>query len=97
MNWEALETELSAILKDSLDGVVNGAQEDLKTYGKAIARDLVVVIQANRTDLMDELFDQAILIAEVHRISLNRRAKVTLEKLLQAVARTGLALLGAIV
>lgn len=97
MNWDEITAEVGGILHDALDDVVTQGRADLKAYAADIAKDLVDAIRNDRADLRRELFGQALLLAELHRIRLNRTAKTVLSQVLEVAARVGKALLAGLI
>ena len=94
MDWKLLKTELGDIISESLTGLVEGAEEDLKSYGLEIARSMVVAIRTGRADLRRELQDQAVMLGEIHRIRFNNEAQSVLNKVMDIGMRIGATALG---
>lgn len=96
MNWEAFVEGLGDEATAALKGLVDGAQEDLKTYGKAIAKDMVAAVRDNRPEIQSELREQLKVLAEIHRIRLvGTTWDFVVERLFQLVKVARLALLSA--
>lgn len=59
-------------LRDTLVGefsrVLEGAESDIIAYGDRIATDLALAVSVGRQDLIDEIKDQALLLAEKQRL-----------------------------
>ena len=89
IDFDAIEAEIAELIEDSLDDVVDAAQEDLKKFGKDIAMNLVVAIGSDRPDLLRSLKGQARMLAEMNRICLNREARALLNRVLDVAARVG--------
>lgn len=97
VDFDSVRAEVEEILKNSLDGLVQGAREDVQRYVFTISNDLVSAIRDGRDDLRQELLAQMGLLAEIHRIRLNREARATLGTVLEVAARVGRTLLQAAV
>lgn len=70
-------------LRDTLVGefrrVLEGAESDIIAYGDRIATDLALAVSVGRQDLIDEIKDQALLLAEKQRLrAKNANANATL-------------------
>ncbi len=86
-NMATLSGELSNIVTENLTELVEGAAADLKTYGTAIAADMIAALRAGDTELRAELSDQLRALGEVHRIRLVQAQWDTLNRVLTAVMR----------
>lgn len=91
MNWGKISKELGGIVSDSLKELAEGAEEDLKAYGEAIANSMIVAVRTGREDLRREVVEQAKLLAETHRIRVAKEANGVLEKILSVAVRVGAA------
>lgn len=87
VNWDELAGELGGEVGAALRGLVAGAEEDLKEFGAAIAKDLVRAVRAGREDLQAELVDQARALAEIHRIHLVEAGWEEVTRVLAVVGR----------
>ena len=94
LNWKIIREELSGVIEDSLAELVEGAEEDLKSYGVEIANSLIIAMRTGRADLRRELQDQFVMLAEIHRIRLNTAAKDVLDNIINIGMRLGRAALG---
>ena len=94
LNWKIIREELSGVIEDSLAELVEGAEEDLKSYGVEIANNLIIAMRTGRADLRRELQDQFVMLAEIHRIRLNTAAKDVLDNIINIGMRLGRAALG---
>lgn len=94
MNWKLVREELSGVISDSLVELVEGAEEDLKTYGVEIANGMIIAMRLGRADLRAELKDQVGMLAEIHRIRLSNEAEVMLNKIIDIGMRIGRAAVG---
>lgn len=94
MNWKIIRDELGDIIKESLIELVEGAEEDLKSYGMEIARGMIVAIRTGRADLRRELQSQVVMLGEIHRIRFTNEAKVVLDRVIDIGMRLGAAALG---
>jgi len=85
-----LRDSIGDILKTTLADIVDGAEEDLKTFGKDIAKDIVAAAKLGRRDLLDELQDQLVVIAEINRIRIHNEPMAAAKKALQVAAEFAL-------
>ena len=96
IDWKKVVEELGGVLSERLEDLGEGAAEDLQAYGKDIAKGIIVALRSGRTDLIDELRDQAIILAEIHRIKLNNDALDMLERAGDIAWKIGGAAIGAV-
>ncbi len=96
IDWKKVVEELGSVLSDRLSGLVEGAAEDLEAYGKDIAKGIIVALRSGRTDLIDELRDQAIMLAEIHRIKVSNEALDMLDLAGNIALKVGVAAIGAL-
>ena len=82
-------------MEDNLEELADGASADLTAYAKEIAKDLVAATTQGRGDLVAHLIRQTRMLAEKHRIRMNRAAQATFKKVLAIAARTIRAMIGA--
>lgn len=75
-----LTDAVSAVLKDQLSALANGAAADVRAYAQAIAGELISASADGRAEVTEELMDQLKLLAEKHRITLVNRGWATLSK-----------------
>jgi predicted neutral ceramidase superfamily lipid hydrolase len=94
LNWKIIREELSGVISDSLAELVEGAEDDLKAYAVGIANSLIIAVRTGRADLRQELQDQVVMIAEIHRIRISNEAEVVLNKIVNIGMRLGRAALG---
>jgi hypothetical protein len=94
LNWTLIRKEIGDILSESLADLVEGAEEDLKSYGAEIANNMIVAIRTGRKDLQRELQDQFVMLGEIHRIRLTNEAEVVLGRVIDIGMRIGRAALG---
>lgn len=97
IDFGALELELTDLVVDSLEEVIDAAQVDLQKFGLAIAKNLVAVIREDRPDLLRSLKGQVRMLAEVNRVRLNREARALLSRVLDVAVRVGKVILTAAV
>ena len=90
---KALAGTVKDVVLDGLNGLVDGAEEDLRAFGQAIAEDLVRVAATGNPALVAEVVAQARALGEVQRIRANAAGWAAATKIIKAVGGT---LLGAI-
>ena len=93
MDWKAIVKELGDDLTERLQYLVEGAEEDIKAYGLEIAESMVIAVRSGRKDLQDELGDQLIMLAEIHRIEISREIEAWLMAASKTAVKIGLAAL----
>lgn len=74
IDWERIVEDAAEEGKEALKEFLDGAAEDLKTFGKEIAKDMIQAIRDGREDLVAQLKAQGRTLAEAHRIRLNHIA-----------------------
>lgn len=68
INWDEVHDALEAEVKEALAGLIEGAEDDLKSYGRDIAVNMVIALQSGNAAMREELVAQAETLAEIHRI-----------------------------
>ncbi len=96
IDWKAIVDEIGDLASERLEYLVDSGKDDLKAYGKDIAKSLVVAIRSGSQDLQDEIYEQVEMLAEIHRIELNREAKQFLQDVLEVGLRVGKVALAAL-
>lgn len=71
VRWDELAKSLGEQGLEILKGVAEGTQEDLKAFGVAIGKDMVLAVKAEDDDWQEQLFMQMKQIASIQRIRLN--------------------------
>ncbi len=94
MDWKLMKMELGALISESIVELVEGAEEDLKTYGLEIANNMIVAIRLGREDLRRELQDQLVMLGEIHRIKVSNAGEAVLNRVIDIGMRIGKAALG---
>ncbi len=89
IDWKAIVDEIGTLMSDRLEYYVDSNKEELKAYGKDIAKSLVIAIRSGRADLQAEIYEQIEMIAEIHRIQLNREARDMMRSVLEIGMRIG--------
>lgn len=89
IDWKAVVDEIGELASDRLEYFIDSSKADLKAYGKDIAKSMIIALRSGRKDLRDELLEQIEMIAEIHRIELNREAKAFMTDLLEVGMRIG--------
>lgn len=96
IDWKAIVDEIGALASEKLEYFVDSGKDNLKAYGKDLAKSLIVAIRSGREDLQDEIYEQIEMLAEIHRIELNREAKDMLDSMLAIGLRVGKVALAAL-
>jgi hypothetical protein len=90
VNWEAIAAQIGLTLTGSLKDLITGTAEDIRTYGTAIARDMLGAVRepdvAKREALLSELKGQARSLAELNRIRLNNEAWAQFDRIFDVAA-----------
>ena len=89
-----MKEALAKALGQSLERVLGGASADLQEFGAVIANDMVAALAAGDTELRGEIVDQAKMVAEVHRLSVESEGWALMRGVLSGVfaaAAAGLA------
>lgn len=68
VNWEQLKSQLGQDLGTAMQGIVEGAVEDIQAFANQIASEMVVALQSNDQDAMRELKAQLGVITEINRV-----------------------------
>lgn len=95
--WDALQGRLASTIVEGLRGLVDGAEEDLRTFGLYIATDLVNAIRRNDAAWEAEVRAQARVLLEVSRLRAVNANHAILMQVLHALVRTGLEVATALV
>lgn len=96
IDWKKVVEELGDVLSDRLELLLDDAEGDLKAYGKDIAKSIIVAVRTGRKDLLDELQDQAVMLAELHRIKVNNAALDMIDFAADIAVKIGVAAMGAL-
>lgn len=96
IDWKAIVEEIGALAGEKLESLVDSGRDDLKAYGKDLAKSLVIAIRSGREDLQDEIYEQIEMLAEIHRIELNQEARDMLDSMLAIGLRVGKVALAAL-
>jgi len=93
INWGELGKELGKVLLESVKGVLEGAEGDLREWGEAIVKDLVVALQSGDDDLRRELVAQSRAVAELSRLRAVNGQWALLERVVDVVMHTAMRVL----
>lgn len=80
-----LKGEVGDLLGETFQEVLEGAKDDLKKFGKAIAEGLLEASLGGDEDREDQLLDQLKVLAEINRIRLEGHAWVTAKAVVKMV------------
>ncbi len=90
-----LRQEIADTVVSALQGILDGAEADLRQFGLVIAQDAVAVVSLGRPDLLPEIEGQILLLVELNRLRVVNEQHALLKQLLMALLRvavqTGLA------
>lgn len=89
-NWTQLADDLKVEALSGLDGLIDGAKEDLEAFGKDIANDLIRAVKEKRQDLLSELGHQLEVLAEVNRIRLVNATWAQVTNVVMVVGRVAM-------
>lgn len=98
VNWDQLRDQLGAQLGTSLQGIVEGAANDIAVFANAIAAEMVLALSTGDEAGVEELKAQLHVIAELNRIRVAKEQEQTVLKLIGVVlnvATSGLLAAGA--
>lgn len=97
INWSQVAAELRDVLRDSLSGVLEGANSDLTNYFNDIAQDLTRAMRRGDSKLTEEIKAQALALLEINRIRVVGAQSRVFDAILNTAIRVASAiLLGAI-
>jgi hypothetical protein len=88
--WAVLEGRIGHTIVEGLQGLVDGAAEDLRTFGLTIAEDMVRAIQRGDAEWEHEIKAQARLLLEINRLRAVNANYAILMQVLHALVRMGL-------
>jgi len=86
-----LKEELSSILNDAFQEIVDGGKEDIRAYANDIAITLSYALMKGDSRLADELRFQLEAIAEVNRLRVVNESWTAVEKVVDLVMRSAAA------
>lgn len=89
-DWNQLASGLKEEALTGLQGLVDGAKEDLQAFGQAIATDLIRAVREKREDLLSELGHQLQVLAEVNRIRLVNATWAQITSIVMVVGRVAM-------
>jgi len=72
-------SKASGYVKEAISDFLTGASEDIQRYAEQIIEQKVMLAGASDKDLDAQL----LLLAEIHRIELNRRSRATVRRLVR--------------
>lgn len=90
VDWEGLALELRGEVLEGIKPFVEGAQEDLREFGAAIAKDMVRAVRERREDLIRELGHQLEVLGELNRIRLVNASWAQIGNILAVVGRVAM-------
>lgn len=94
--WPLVTQRFGTILVQSVQDLVEGAEEDLRTFGLAIARNTVLAIVSRDEEWLSELRGQAQGLLEINRIRVSNESRELVLRILESLVRMAMqAALGA--
>lgn len=89
----SLKDEIVDGLKDALEGVVSGAENDLKQFAMEVANDMTEMIESGTFDptLAEEWGHQLQLLGEANRLVANNEAYAQLSRIAALAIRAAIA------
>lgn len=88
--WDSLRGRIGGTIVTGLHGLLEGAEEDIRTFGAYIAQDLVDAIQRRDTSWEKEIKAQAGLLMEINRLRAVNANHALLMQVIHALVRMGL-------
>lgn len=98
VNWDQLKEQLGADLGLAMQGIVEGAVEDIQAFANQIASEMVVALQSNDQEAVRELKAQLGVITEINRVRVAKAEGAMLMKVINLAimaATSGLVAAGA--
>lgn len=97
VDWRAVSDSLTNVLRDELVGVLEGAQADINNFLVDISHDLTRAMRVGKTELTDELRNQALALVELNRLRIAGTHLRVLDKILSTAIGIGSSLLGNVI
>ncbi len=88
--WALLEGELGKLIANGIRGLVEGAEEDLRTFGLFMAQDMVTAIRRGDAAWAREIKAQAKILLEINRLRAVNHNHEVLMNVIHALVSTGL-------
>lgn len=88
--WESLQGRIQGTVIEGLRGLVDGAEEDLRTFGAYIAADMVDAVRRGDLEWEREVRAQARILLEINRLRAVNADHALLMQVLHALVRMGL-------
>lgn len=85
-----LQGNLGPVILDALKDIINGAEEDLRTFGMSMAQHMVQAVVRGDKEWQGEIGAQAKLLMEIHRIKVAKKNRALVERILLALIQTAL-------
>lgn len=86
LDFGTLRDTVEKTIVESVNGLLEGTTEDIKSFAADISRDLILAAAANRPDLIEIMQDQLGLLAEINRLRVAAQAQATLIRVISTVA-----------
>lgn len=88
--WEGLQGRLAGTIVEGIKGLVEGAEEDMRTFGLYIAVDLCDAIRRDDKEWEREIKAQCGVLLEINRLRVVNHQRALLMQVLHALVRMGL-------
>lgn len=98
IQWDALKDELTGIISDSVQSLVEGASGDVHSFAAAMALDTTKALRlpsGRREPVLEEIVAQTKLVAELNRIRAVNETWHVVQQVVAVVQRTASAVLAA--
>lgn len=93
LQLDQLKDGLSSVLFEELGELIEGADEDLQFLVDTLANDVLEAVSTNQLHLLDDLADQAVLLAEQRRITIVNQGEATFKKVIRVASRYAMKLI----
>lgn len=97
LTWDILQDRIQDTLVTGIRGMVDGAEEDLRAFGYAIAGDMVQAVMRGDVTWEKEVRAQALLLLEMNRLRAVNANYALLMQTIHAIVRMGLEVAGTLV
>lgn len=84
---------ISEAFEQAARGMLDGLKEDIRDFAMEIGRRIARAALANRPDLVEELKDQLLMLAEMERVKVVNETNDAINKVIDIIATTAIKLL----
>ena len=97
LDYKALGKEITGVLTESFQGLLEGAEGDVHVFAQDIAQDMVLAAALGRKERLEtDLPQQARLLVEYHRLKITNESWAVVDRVLKITFRVLLAALAAV-